>query len=89
MVNCWSTQMPPEELARRNEPWQISDIDTREGGLLDDLAIFAANQPECLVPMLMRGGTLAGLLVLGARLSEDPTRAKIDACCVPSPRKQE
>jgi serine phosphatase RsbU (regulator of sigma subunit) len=60
-----------EELARRNEPWQISDIDTREGGLLDDLAIFAANQPECLVPMLMRGGTLAGLLVLGARLSEE------------------
>ena len=54
MVNCWSTQMSPEELARRNEPWQISDIDTREGGLLDDQAIFAANQPECLVPMLMR-----------------------------------
>jgi hypothetical protein len=60
-----------EELARRNEPWQISDIVTREGGPLDDVAIFAPNQPECLVPMLMRGGTLAGLLVLGARLSEE------------------
>jgi hypothetical protein len=65
--NAPATGFPPlpsrmallEELARRNEPWQISDIDTREGGLLDDLAIFAANQPECLVPMLMRGGTLA------------------------------
>jgi hypothetical protein len=33
-----------EELARRNEPWQISDIATREGGLLDDLAIFAINR---------------------------------------------
>ncbi len=78
MVNCWSTQMPRrqglpllEELARRNEPWQISDIDTCGGGLPDDLAIFAPNHPECLVPMLMRGGTLAGLLVLGARLSEE------------------
>jgi sigma-B regulation protein RsbU (phosphoserine phosphatase) len=77
--NAPATGFPPllsrmpllEELARRNEPWQISDIDTREGGLPDDLAIFAPNRPECLVPMLMRGGTLAGLLVLGARLSEE------------------
>jgi hypothetical protein len=35
-----------EELARRNEPWQISDIATREGGPLDDVGIFAPNQPE-------------------------------------------
>ena len=60
-----------EELARRREPWQISDIDPRERGLLDNLAIFGPNQPECLVPILMRGGTLTGLLALGARLSEE------------------
>ena len=58
-------------MPRRNAPWQISDIATREGGLLDHLAIFAPNQPECLVPMRTRGGTFAGLLVLGARLSEE------------------
>jgi hypothetical protein len=40
-----------EELAQRNELWQISDIDPRERGLLNDLAIFAPNPPECLVPI--------------------------------------
>jgi len=33
---------------------------------------LAALDPECLVPMLERGGRMAGLLVLGARLSEEP-----------------
>jgi sigma-B regulation protein RsbU (phosphoserine phosphatase) len=60
-----------EELARRKEPWQISDNDPRERGLSDNLAIFAPHHPECLVPILMRGGTLTGLLVLGAKLSEE------------------
>jgi serine phosphatase RsbU (regulator of sigma subunit) len=60
-----------EELAQRNELWQISDIDPRERGLLNDLAIFAPNPPECLVPILTRGGALTGLLALGARLAEE------------------
>jgi putative methionine-R-sulfoxide reductase with GAF domain len=95
--NAPATGFPPlpsrmpllEELARRNEPWQISDIDTREGRLLDDLAIFAPNQRECVVPMLMRGETLAGLLVQAHDSPRSPARTKIDACCVPSPRTQE
>ena len=73
------TKFPPlpsrmpllEELARRKEPWQISDNDPRERGLSDDLAIFAPHSPESLVPILMRSGTLTGLLVLGAKLSEE------------------
>jgi sigma-B regulation protein RsbU (phosphoserine phosphatase) len=61
-----------EELARRNEAWQISDIDPREDTPRDDLAIFAPSCPECLVPILMRDRSLAGLLALGARRSEEP-----------------
>jgi phosphoserine phosphatase RsbU/P len=60
-----------EELAQRNELWQISDIDPRERDLLNDLAIFAPNHPECLVPILTRGGALTGLLALDTRLSEE------------------
>ena len=60
------------ELAQHKKPWQISDIDSRTGRLPCGLAIFAPVHPECLVPILMRGGTLTGLLVLGARLSEEP-----------------
>jgi serine phosphatase RsbU (regulator of sigma subunit) len=61
-----------EELARRKKPWQISDNESRAGRLPNGLAIFGPNHPECLVPILMRGGTSAGLLVLGPRLSEEP-----------------
>jgi len=38
----------------------------------DVLAQLVPLQPECLVPVLGRGGELAGLLVLGQRLSEEP-----------------
>lgn len=61
-----------EELAGHKEPWQISDSDSGARGLPDGLAIFAPNHPDCLVPILMRGGSLTGLLVLGARLSQEP-----------------
>ena len=61
-----------QELAQQKEPWQILDGDSRGSQLPDGLSIFAPNHPECLVPILMRGGTLTGLLVLGARLAEEP-----------------
>lgn len=61
-----------QELAEHKKPWQISDGDSRAGRLPDGLSIFGPNHPDCLVPILMRGGDLTGLLVLGARLSEEP-----------------
>ncbi len=68
-----SSRMPQlQELARHKKPWQISNGDSRAGRLPDALSIFAPHHPECLVPVLMRGGGLAGLLALGARLSEEP-----------------
>lgn len=56
-------------LARRGEPREIGTADAEIRELLADLAPL---RPECLVPILGRGGQLTGLLVLGARLSEEP-----------------
>lgn len=60
------------ELARRKEPWEISDLAARLSMPNSGLSIFAPHHPECLVPILMRDGSLTGLLVLGTRLSEEP-----------------
>jgi serine phosphatase RsbU (regulator of sigma subunit) len=57
------------ELTRRGQPLefastaQVSESETSP---------LAALSPECLVPMVGRGERLVGLLVLGARLSEEP-----------------
>ena len=59
------------ELTLRNQPWQISDFDSHDTVLPDDLAIFGSHHAQCLVPILGRSGDLTGLLVLGARLSEE------------------
>jgi serine phosphatase RsbU (regulator of sigma subunit) len=37
-----------------------------------EVSIFKSLNPECIIPMMGRGGRLAGLLVLGPRLSEEP-----------------
>jgi sigma-B regulation protein RsbU (phosphoserine phosphatase) len=55
------------ELARRGQPWDL----TAEASA-NDVSVLRALEPECLVPMLGRGGRLVGLLVLGPRLSEEP-----------------
>ena len=60
------------ELAEHKKPWQISDADSRGDKLPDGFSIFAPNYPDCLVPILLRGGSLTGLLALGARQSEEP-----------------
>ncbi len=61
------------DLARRGQPWEVpppeSIVDAK---LAASLAAFAPLQLECLVPMLGRESKLAGLLVLGPRLSEEP-----------------
>jgi sigma-B regulation protein RsbU (phosphoserine phosphatase) len=57
------------ELARRGEPWEVVPI---EGSDDPGPSLFGPIQPECLVPMLSGDGRLTGVLVLGARLSEEP-----------------
>ncbi len=37
-----------------------------------EASVFASLHPECVVPMMGRGGRLAGVIVLGPRLSEEP-----------------
>jgi sigma-B regulation protein RsbU (phosphoserine phosphatase) len=56
------------ELARRGQPWEVPS----EGNGNAALSELSPLEPECLVPVLERGGRLTGLLVLGQRLSEEP-----------------
>ncbi len=55
--------------ARAGRPWDVSTPDAVDTVAASPLAAVA---PECLVPMLGRGRRLAGLLVLGPRLSDEP-----------------
>jgi len=55
-------------LARRARPWEF--LAAGENGV--DASALMPLHPECLVPVLGHGGRLEGLLVLGARLSEEP-----------------
>src|SRR5437867_2086305 len=57
------------ELARRGRPWEVPPARPDGLALPEPLASMA---PDCLVPILGRDGRLTGLIVLGARLSEDP-----------------
>ncbi len=56
------------ELARLGRP---SELPPSENGSARR-SILEKLKPECLVPILGRSGQLAGLLVLGSRLSEEP-----------------
>ena len=56
------------ELAQSGQPQEFPHGEDGAGGR----SALAALHPECLVPMSGRGGRLAGLLVLGPRLSEEP-----------------
>jgi sigma-B regulation protein RsbU (phosphoserine phosphatase) len=56
------------ELARRGQPLEVDPTRTEGRAALGTLEPLA---PDCLVPVLGRGGRLIGLLVLGARLSEE------------------
>ena len=56
------------ELAERGQPYEVVP-----GNRDDDLVpAFAGMNPECVVPILGRQARLSGLLLLGARLSEEP-----------------
>ena len=61
------------ELERHGQPREAPQPESAEGSALTtSLEAFAPLQPECFVPMRGRDSKLAGLLVLGARLSEEP-----------------
>jgi sigma-B regulation protein RsbU (phosphoserine phosphatase) len=65
-----STELPLLiELARRGQPWECPADCTDDSFQLSELALL---QPDCLAPILERGGELAGVVVLGRRLSEEP-----------------
>jgi serine phosphatase RsbU (regulator of sigma subunit) len=57
------------ELARLGKPWDVSS-ETINGEPLPSSLLSVA--PECLVPIPGRDDRLAGLIVLGPRLSEEP-----------------
>jgi len=57
-------------LARHARPWEVSGEKQRKDSPL--FSGVSPLDPECLVPMLGRDGRLVGLIVLGARLSEEP-----------------
>jgi serine phosphatase RsbU (regulator of sigma subunit) len=60
-------------LAGRGQPWEVPPQETIVAPeLAASLRAFAPLQPECLVPLPGRESKLAGLLLLGARLSEEP-----------------
>jgi phosphoserine phosphatase RsbU/P len=54
------------ELARRRQPWEFPPVSEENA----EKSVLALLHPECLVPVMGRGGRLVGLLVLGPRLSE-------------------
>jgi phosphoserine phosphatase RsbU/P len=58
-----------QELVRRGRPWEVSNEDEET---LPQPFLLGQLQPDCLVPVLGRDSRLVGLLVLGARLSEEP-----------------
>ncbi|MGH9812118.1 MAG: PP2C family protein-serine/threonine phosphatase, partial [Candidatus Acidiferrales bacterium] len=66
-----------EELARHGRPWEVPPenrmvVATPFVHYALALQHLAALEPECLVPLLGRDQRLAGLLVIGQRMSEEP-----------------
>ncbi len=57
------------EIARQGRPWEVPPLEAGGPGSLLLLGPLAA---DCLVPILGRDARLAGLLMLGPRLSEEP-----------------
>lgn len=63
----------PARALAANPMLQIKEpIDASENGDLSTFLPDLGTRPECLVPVLSRSGELLGLIVLGAKLSEEP-----------------
>ena len=68
-IRSISAQSPMlADLAERAQPWDFPAM-AENGAENSGLALL---HPECLVPVMGRGRRLAGLFVLGPRLSEEP-----------------
>jgi phosphoserine phosphatase RsbU/P len=65
----WADTPWLQELARRGEPFEVPP--SQASGSSRPPA-FGSVQPECLVPLAAGDGHVTGLIVLGARLSEEP-----------------
>jgi sigma-B regulation protein RsbU (phosphoserine phosphatase) len=61
-----ATEATLGERARYRQPWEASESDAPTP------LWFATLQPDCLMPILGRDSRLAGLVVLGLRMSEEP-----------------
>ncbi len=57
------------QLPERGQPWEFPQAGENAPAAKSPLAQL---DPDCLVPLLGRGGRLVGLLVLGRRLSDEP-----------------
>lgn len=57
------------ELARYGKPWELVNMRLNDQPVPSELVSL---RPECLVPIDGRDARLAGLIVLGPRLSEEP-----------------
>ncbi len=68
MISAAEPALPA--LARHGRPWEVSGNELRKDS--PGVSALSSLQPECLAPMLGRDGRLVGLIVLGARLSEEP-----------------
>ena len=65
--------IPAQSLSRDRQPQIKGPIDESEFGNFSALIpALDGLQPECLVPILSRAGDLLGLIVLGAKRSEEP-----------------
>jgi serine phosphatase RsbU (regulator of sigma subunit) len=62
-------------LAKSRRPVEIPLSEQNDS---EDASLFTVLHPECIVPLIGRGGRLTGLLLLGSRLSEE-TYSREDA----------
>lgn len=69
LANLPATLLLLTDLARRGRSWELPPSEPGSDGQPSEFTPLAA---ECLVPILGRDSHLAGLLVLGQRLSEEP-----------------
>ncbi len=70
-VPSWLETIPLpvlSEVMNYGRPWDVPPVE--DGG--GEVSMLAPLEPECLVPILGRDSRLAGVLVLGPRLSEEP-----------------
>ena len=69
-IQSLPAELPP--LAGLSGHGRISASAGTQASSIPGVPVLAPLHPECIIPMTGRGGRLAGLIVLGSRLSEEP-----------------